>query len=57
MTARLLSDKDLQLIRKFDKRPADTQDALLAEVWLLRMCMHWCCLCDLEASHLQDMGE
>jgi hypothetical protein len=32
MTARLLSDKDLQLIRNFDKRPADTQDSLLKEV-------------------------
>lgn len=34
MTARLLSDKDLQLIRNFDKRPADTQDSLLKEVSL-----------------------
>ncbi len=32
MTARLLSDKDLQLIRKFNKRPSDTQDSLLEEV-------------------------
>lgn len=32
MTARLLSDKDLQLIRNFDKRSADTQDSLLKEV-------------------------
>ena len=35
MTARLLSDKDLQLIRNFDKRPADTQDSLLKEVSLI----------------------
>ncbi len=36
MTARLLSDKDLQLIRKFDKQPAARQEALLKEVdlWL-----------------------
>jgi hypothetical protein len=32
MTARLLSDKDLQLIRNFDKKPADTQGSLLKEV-------------------------
>lgn len=32
MSARLLDDKNLQLIRKFDKKSDDTQDALLKEV-------------------------
>ena len=39
MTARLLSDKDLQLIRNFDKRPVDTQASLLKEV---RSSRHTC---------------
>jgi V-type H+-transporting ATPase subunit H len=34
MSARLLSDKDLQLIRKFDNKSEATQSQLLAEVWL-----------------------
>ncbi len=32
MSARLLDDKNLQLIRKFDKKCDATQDALLKEV-------------------------
>lgn len=32
MSARLLDDKNLQLIRKFDKKSDDVQDALLKEV-------------------------
>jgi V-type H+-transporting ATPase subunit H len=32
LTARLISDKELVLIRKYDKRPADVQADLLAEV-------------------------
>ena len=32
MTARLISDKDLQLIRRYDKRPEELQASLLDEV-------------------------
>lgn len=32
MTARLISDRDLQLIRRYDKKDPQTQEALLAEV-------------------------
>ena len=32
MTARLISEKDLQLIRRYDKRGADVQISLLTEV-------------------------
>ena len=31
-TARLISDRDLQLIRKYDKRSRETQEELLEEV-------------------------
>ena len=32
LTARLISDRDLQLIRRYDKRNAETQQDLLTEV-------------------------
>jgi hypothetical protein len=32
LTARLISDRDLQLIRRYDKRSAETQKDLLEEV-------------------------
>jgi V-type H+-transporting ATPase subunit H len=32
MTARLISDRDLQLIRRYDKRDTITKESLLAEV-------------------------
>lgn len=47
MSARLLSDKDLQLIRKFDKKSEATQAQLLEEVdfvcWEAEVPSAWCC--------------
>lgn len=34
LTARLISDRDLQLIRRYDKRNAETQQDLLTEASL-----------------------
>lgn len=36
MTARLISDKDLQLIRRYDKRPEELKASLLDEVLVSR---------------------
>lgn len=41
LTARLISDNELQLIRKYDKRPPDVQADLLSEVRLLRNPVLW----------------
>ncbi len=38
-TARLISDRDLQLIRKYDKRSRETQEELLEEVRLEVVCL------------------
>lgn len=32
LTARLISDRDLQLIKRYDKAPKETQTSLLKEV-------------------------
>ena len=43
LTARLISDRDLQLIRRYDKRNAETQQDLLTEVSLQPRteCLAW----------------
>ena len=38
LTARLISEKDLQLIRRYDKRGADVQKELLSEVNTFLLC-------------------
>ena len=35
MTARLISDKDLHMIRKYDKRSPEVQEELLSEVIII----------------------
>ena len=35
LTARLISDRDLQLIRRYDKHSRSVQRDLLQEVWLI----------------------
>ena len=40
LTARLISDHDLQLIRRYDKRNTETQQHLLAEVCTRYIPMH-----------------
>lgn len=37
MTARLISDRDLQLLRRYDKKDPDYQAKLLEEVWRERV--------------------